>query len=187
MKIKKTATKKPLLLATLLILFTLGLSGIAYATFSNNSKEASLDEQQDTDQPATPPSSKEEVNTGTAIKQGNVDNTSTPNESNPTPTNDAVSGKQIVGTEITGINKDGNVLIIRTLIQAIDNNGSCIITMTGPGNTYTETVSTQASARVSTCKGFNVPLSSLSSGKWSVKIDYRSETAQGYAISEVEI
>lgn len=93
-----------------------------------------------------------------------------------------------VALDITAANKSSDTLLIRTLIQTITSSGTCSLTMSGPGGaSYTATAGVQANASTSTCQGFNVPLSSLSEGKWKITIDFKDGDLAATASKEVTI
>lgn len=82
----------------------------------------------------------------------------------------------------TATNQSGSTIYIRSLIaNAITNNGSCTLTLTNGSNTSVQTSGTQALADSSTCKGFNIPSSTLPTGTWHlhlvVTVDNRSGSA----------
>ncbi|MNY56713.1 hypothetical protein D3C86_1928200 [compost metagenome] len=60
--------------------------------------------------------------------------------------------------------------------------------MTGPqAKTYTATVAVQALPSSSTCKGFDVPLDNLSSGAWTIKINFNNDELTASTSKEIII
>lgn len=75
---------------------------------------------------------------------------------------------------ITSVQDNSGSLRIRTAIQEVTSSGECTLNVKNSSNnkTYSETVGVQALASNSTCKGFNVPISELSSGTWEITVTY---------------
>ena len=114
------------------------------------------------DQPAT----NDQTSTGTDIKQDSIDEE-----------DEEVSA---VTGEFTMLEQSGSTVRIRTILSGVSSGGSCVLTMSGPsGGTYSATSQVQALASSSTCQGFDVPVSNLKTGKWtvSVKVTMAGDTA----------
>lgn len=89
---------------------------------------------------------------------------------------------------ITTASRSGDIFYIRTLIDTVTSGGSCELVMNGPGEkTYTAASSVQNMAETSTCQGFNVPFSSLSSGTWTIRLNYTNSTQSSTATKEVSL
>lgn len=89
---------------------------------------------------------------------------------------------------ITYLGASGNDLVVRVNIDQYLTSGSCEINVISGGEVlYTDLVSIIDSAATSTCEGFNVPMSSLSSGKVRVDINLSSGEKTGMISGEVEI
>lgn len=134
------------------------------------------------------PPTPEQTAAGEAAKQQSA-NGSTGSDPSPAPTPPASgSSKSGVGMEITAANVNAGVLQIRTLIQTVTSSGTCTLTASGPnGTSYTASSGVQAGPSTSTCKGFDIPISSLSSGKWSIRIDFENASLQASATTEMTI
>lgn len=140
----------------------------------------------------------QEQKAGTSIKRQSQDNqkrlvpgsTSTENGGavgstpTPTPTPGSSGEKSTIPVTITTASQSGSSLQIRVLIGAITT-GTCTLTLTGPGATYTATASVQSLPSSSTCKGFTVPTSQLSSGTWNVVVNFENDSLQGSASQKV--
>lgn len=92
------------------------------------------------------------------------------------------NGKDLTGV-ITAIRKsqDQKNLIIRTNISQLVNSGTCKLEMTHLENKqqYQKTVRILRNPNSSSCEGFDVPISELIQGKWSISIIFQSENKQG--------
>ncbi len=139
------------------------------------------------------PPTKEQQSSGNSIKSGSTTSPTTPSQTGatgpttPTTTTPSLSTVQVV---ITAANQSdsSSPLIVAAYINTLTSQGTCTLTLTRQGyQTFTQTVAVQASSSSSTCEHFNVPASSLSSGKWSLTVAYSSTSAQGTATQDVII
>jgi len=89
---------------------------------------------------------------------------------------------------ITSAQSSGQNFMVRTTVDTVNSTGSCTLTMKDTsGHSYQATAQVQALASSSTCQGFTVPLSSLSSGTWNVTIKYTDGSTSGQATKEVTL
>ena len=127
------------------------------------------------------PATTEQQQAGTTVKTGSSDTTTTPA---PIPN----STKKNVQVSITAANQNGSTLQIRVLIGAVENTGTCTLTLTRAGeNSVTKTSNTQALSSTSTCQGFDVSTSELSPGTWQALITYDSSTLTGSTTKNITI
>lgn len=94
----------------------------------------------------------------------------------PTPPTPAQGSKSIIGLTITAANQNPPSFQIRTEIGTVTSEGTCTITLTKGSKTITKTADVQALPRISTCKGFDIPLTELSSGQWNVALHFENST-----------
>ena len=136
------------------------------------------------------PSSQQTAN-GAQIKANSLnDSSKTGSSGSDTPPAPVPSsgGKSVAQMSITATNQTSSDYQIRTLISALSSGGSCTLTMTKPGaTTVTQTSGVQDLSNTSTCQGFDVPLSELSSGTWNVTVNFSSSTLTGSAAKAVII
>lgn len=139
------------------------------------------------------PATSEEIKAGEEIKQQTPEtagdkNPGTGSDPTPTPTPGENNAKSTVSVEITAANQSGNTVYIRTLIQSLASSGSCTLNITGSaGKTYSATAKTQTGPSTSTCMGFDVPVSALSAGIWSIAINYEDSVSKGSASKEITV
>lgn len=88
---------------------------------------------------------------------------------------------------ITTSRVSGDQLIIRVSIDQYLSSGTCKIKLNSGSNSYSEQVAIVSAASTSTCEGFNIPLSKLSSGSWNFEIKLFSDSKEGIITGEVEI
>lgn len=178
MKIKQTTSRKKPILITILILLLVVSALTMYAymkkigPFANSTSSTSPAINYD-------PPSKEEKETGESIKESITD-TAPGSDPLPAPTPSTDGSKPTVGIKITAAAQNGTTLSIRTLLQTISSTGTCALNMTGPaGKSYTASAEVQAGPSSSTCKGFDIPVSSLAPGNWDVTVVFENDTVKG--------
>lgn len=131
------------------------------------------------------PPSKEESETGESIKKNANSNTNSQPPSATPPDN---TQQSTAGMEITATTQDTNSLYVRTLIQTVTSSGTCTLIMHGPGSrTYTTTSPVQPLPNTSTCAGFNIPISKLSAGTWSLLIKFANSSTSASVSKEVTV
>lgn len=109
------------------------------------------------------------LNSSQEQKPNNTNETPAP----PTPTQGSKSNVSLV---ITAANQNPTSLQIRSEIGIVTSEGTCTLTLTKDSKTITKTANIQALPRISTCQGFDIPLSELSSGQWSAALHFENST-----------
>ena len=196
MKIQKKHNSKIITLAlTAILLLVVGYGLLSYKIklwpFTKNQFNAATEEHKIAGQDIkkrsldTPDKSNKEENQSSS-------ETKTPQGSDPSPkpTLSSNGGKPTVSVSITAttIDKTANVLYIRSLIQAVSSSGKCILSMNNDsGSVYSSSTESQPGPSTSSCKGFNIPLSKLSPGKWKITIHYEDDSVTGNTEGEVNI
>jgi flagellar basal body-associated protein FliL len=175
---KSNKRLKIIVIASIAVLVIAG-SIVAYLYFSNKPDDTQNGINYN-------PPTQDEKSTGDTIKQQG--STGSDPASQPTPPTAPTETRSTVGMDISALNQTSGVLYVRTLIQTATASGACSLSMTGPaGKTYTDTANIQAGPSSSTCKGFDVPVSSLSSGTWSVTVSFQNDTLKGSSTKDVAI
>ncbi len=89
---------------------------------------------------------------------------------------------------ITAAFINGSTFDIRTNISKVTDAGTCSLSMKRDGGgSYSDQAGVQALPSSSTCKGFDVPMSALSSGTWSITVIYENGSVSSTATKEVVI
>lgn len=196
MKIQKKHNSKIMMLAlTTIFLLMISYGLLSYKIklwpFTKNQFNAATEEQKTAGQDIkkrslyTPDKSNKEENQSSS-------ETKTPQGSDPSPkpTPSSNGGKPTVSVSITAttIDKTANVLYIRSLIQTVSSSGKCTLSMNNDsGSVYSSSAESQPGPSTSSCKGFNIPLSKLSPGKWKIAIHYEDDSVTGNTEGEVNI
>lgn len=182
MKIKQSNSKKKILLTLLVIGLLIG-AGAAY-WFVNRDSEGQKDGANHN------PPSQTEKDAGKQSKDEAVNKDTSSNSSKEnTPANrpSTASGKTVpIPMRITASSQNDSVYQIRTLIDQVVN-GTCTMTLTKATNKITKSATTQALAQASTCQGFDIPISELSTGTWQVSISLEGPGITGITSGTIEI
>lgn len=187
MKIKKSKqSRKKIIASGAILLLLLVIVGLYVYVFKGTlfgwspiNKPAGNDSKIDYNPPTT-----EQVNAGSTIKEQSATDETKPglsNEINSRPQSDNID------VTITATNKTGSALQVRALIGIVASGGICTLTMTNGSSTVTKSADVQALASESTCKGFDVPITELPAGKWTVSVQYKNGSATGESKKEVTI
>ncbi|HRF28121.1 MAG TPA: hypothetical protein PL051_00560 [Candidatus Saccharibacteria bacterium] len=155
MSMQKSTSKRNIILIVLgaVLLIALGIAAYLYFTPKTATTEP------DTTNYAPPTS--EETKQGQDIKKQIVEEDLSKNEQADTP-------KKTFSQQITTAEKTDGTLYVRNEIAGVYQSGTCTLTLVNGSKTVKKTAGVQALAKTSTCKGFNIPVSELSSGTWDL-------------------
>ncbi len=81
---------------------------------------------------------------------------------------------------------DGNLTLRVTIDQSLTS-GTCSLKLTSAGKTVTRSAPVVTNPSSSTCEGFSVPVSELSSGQWAIEITVTSGSRTGTLKDKVTI
>jgi hypothetical protein len=172
---QKTISKWQFILATVVVVAAvIAIAIYAYGLLGGAPKEsASIDYKE---------ASNDQKKAGESIKkQSVVTNGSKPNTGSDSPAAPIPqeNGKAKVDITISSANQNGNVFQIRTVIGVVTSSGTCTLTLSRSGQTtVTKTAEVQATASVSTCKGFDIPIAELSPGAWEANLHFENDHLQ---------
>ena len=99
---------------------------------------------------------------------------------------DPNSSTSITGS-LTSTNKSGDKLILRANIDQYLSSGTCSLKLENSGNVVEKTADIFPTASTSSCNGFDIPLSELSSGTWSIIISLSSGDKVGEIKGEINL
>jgi len=184
LKIATNKAKRMRIISLFIVIsILLAFSGFyIYSTFMQKRKDNNTNSTNKNQELNLKPATEDQKNTGNQIKSNKS------NDTPPPPVDIPNSDKKSVQMSITAINQADSLLQIRTLINAVDSNGLCKITISNNSNVIIEeTAEIQSQASISTCKGFDIPMSKLSKGSWNIKIDYASDNYTSSVTKEYTI
>jgi len=172
---KNKKNKKPLIIA-LVVIAVLALGYVAYARATNiwpfpNDSQSSTK----VDDVNYEPPTEDQVDAGDDIKDAANDAVNTPA---PTGT---------VEMSITAANQNDGILQVRTLIQTTSNTGTCTLLLKKGSTEITKSAPVQALSSSTTCQGFDVPTSELSTGTWQLTINFKNTTVNSTISQSVVI
>lgn len=182
MKTPKPNNKKRVIIVASVVAALLIFGGVGAFYLNRPNTDDIPDTETTSDTFDNSPATTDEIEAGEQIKRDSLEK----NDTGETP---APSGEiQKVGVIITAANQVDGQLLVRSMIDTISNDGVCTLTLQkSDGTIVTKTAGVQASASSSTCKGFDVPLSELSSGEWRITVTYKSDILEGAAGHTVTI
>ena len=120
-----------------------------------------------------------------------------PKEAEKEDSDDGKSIKQNEGSDpnaspsltgsLTSANKSGDNLVIRVNIDQYLSSGTCSLNLENNGTLIEKSANILPTASTSSCEGFDVPLSELSSGTWNIIINLASGEKTGEIKGEVNL
>lgn len=177
---KKSSTKKWLVSLTVVLFLaaatTAGLYALKLGPFATANQTSSNDDQTD-----------KNGSDGSPVGEPGASDPSSNSAKNPDKTDDPAqsTNKDI---QITAAYVNNDVLQVRTLIPKVTAEGNCTIQVASSGQVvYSSSAGVQALSSSSTCKGFDVPLSSLGPGTWTITVTYTAAASTSTATKEVII
>lgn len=89
---------------------------------------------------------------------------------------------------ITSVVQRDDTLQIRIIVDTATPGGACRMKLSREGSTsIIQTADTQQMGTYNVCKGFDIPVSGLEKGQWTVSIDYVNGESKGVAEKKVDI
>jgi hypothetical protein len=162
---QKRSPKLKFIVLAVLILVVIG--GGVVAAYSINKANNAVTEQKKTNQV-----SPEGINYGEATdeqKQAGIDQKGNTQSDQP-PTTQPGDPINIVFTALNPPTAANSNLQIRVRIDTVTSTGTCTLTLTKGSVTVTKQAGTQAGPSTSTCQGFDIAGSELSSGSWNATV-----------------
>lgn len=172
MKITNQSNNKRKIIITAAIVICLAALAFGiywYLQHHNNNQQA------DVNKVNLNPPTKEEQQAGTSAKQQAVDRDQATKNSGSSST--STPSDSSLSVDITASNKTSSLMQIRVQINSIVNSGTCDITLTNGTSSVHHSAAVSPLASTSTCKGFDIPLSELSSGKWNYTVTVKDTSS----------
>lgn len=170
-------------MTVILLIFIVAGGVFAYNSLYNNTSGSSQEEV-NYDKPTS-----DQIEAGKEAKQKTIESSESENTSNDPKLNNSStnSNNKSLETYITAASVEGETLYLRNEISGIYSVGTCKLTLTKGSSTVTRTAGVQPLPKSSTCRGFNIPVSSLSAGQWNIRLDVTidDETASTDGVVDV--
>lgn len=187
---KNKPFKKPVVitLATVVVIAAVCIG--VYFWQSNNSAEQQKSQTETTKKTDSSISNSNGLSNN-AESSDSTDSSSTTHEKekNITPAYEGIDANksQTLTGAITYSAVANDTLIIRTTINQMLDSGTCKLTLTNGATTVTKTSDIAQNPSSSTCKGFDIPTSELSSGNWHITIKIDSTDRSGTLTGNVNV
>lgn len=177
----------------IIIISILTISSVVYFAYmkvsDHNKNQSTTNYSSPTDeQKATGSSIKQNTNNATAGKTNAINN------NQPLDPVAQPDGKSIINISMTSpldntIYKQSDTIQLRFLIESKESSGTCKLTLSKDGSNSIEKVASlfQSGPTTSTCRGFDIPATSLSVGKWNVDLVFENDTIYGHTNGNILI
>lgn len=176
--INKNHKKRNIILTISALVFSAGVASallIPSSPFSLNKKQE--DRAENTVNYKTPSSDQKQA--GDKAKEDFIKKQAAADDAQ-SKSNQSGSSSNTVNITISSAKQVDQVYQIRTILSAIDDNGTCTLTLSKTGQgPVTQVVGTQTLGSYSVCKGFDVTTAGLEKGDWQVNIAYKGSAGQG--------
>lgn len=187
MKLPQTKSKK-IILISLAVATVLALSAVTYVYAFNGSIFGWNNKTRTVNDVDYGNATDEQTKAGSEIKDNNQsDDPNKVGSDKPLDPKSNNSEKNTVPVAISAAGQNGSVAQIRTLISATVNDGTCTLTLTQGTKSVTKTADIQSLPSSATCKGFDIPVSELSAGKWQVTVTYENSTIKSSASGSITV
>lgn len=168
----KISAKKIVISSVIVLLLT---GGVFYAVYRSNNENSRAGTEGIPQKINYDPPTEDQVDAGVEIKEQATSDTPQPNS----------NSFEVI---VSAANQNNPNLQIRALIQAVlSQDATCKLTLSKGQRTVIKSANVQPLANSSTCKGFDVPLSELEPGTWSLQILVASGERSGTVQREVQI
>lgn len=179
MQLSPKRNLKPYIIAACcFMLISLGAIGIYVMTHSSETMSETNKEVKPLNTQNLETPTDEQVRAGNEAKLKTIENDKAGNQ------NDDITSSLPVTVAATVSNR---TLYIRSSIDALRITGTCDLSLIRDTSKLNKSVPVQALAQSTTCQGFDIPLSELSSGEWTISLTVTSGDETGSATTKVTI
>lgn len=188
-RLRKNRTKKIKIFLIFLALILISIGGFYVFAVNNHFFDSGRGSGANTTDMKTK-ATDEQIDLGSQIKKNSIDAMEADNIPNGDGRAQAGSGgKKAVEVTITAssLSSNSSVYQIRSIIGLVTASGTCSLTLTNGEKTITKAAAIQALSSDSTCQGFDIPLSELSSGSWSATLRFENEKYMGVTKWNVQV
>lgn len=185
---KQKSRKKPLIITLLIVLCVAVTAGVWYFLHARSQQSESY---------TTKPATQQEKDAGAQTKQDSINNSNQSGTSDTSTNSDKQSGASTdtgssasaptTNITVSASAQNGSTYQIRFLISSVVTGGNCQLTLTKGSATVTKQAAVQSLAQSSTCQGFDIPTSELSTGTWNVAMQLSGSSHTGSATGTIEV
>lgn len=171
-----------LLIATSFVyFFILKRSLFGWSPIGSVSSNSSINYEKPTD---------EQKNAGNAIKNNSVTDSekdTRPSSDRPTPPIPQEDGRAEITVFITAASQNGSLVQVRSSLGIVTNSGTCTLKVTNGNAVIKKTAPVQPLASASTCQGFDIPVTELGAGTWSLSLFFENDDVYGNASKDIVV
>ena len=182
---KKTNKKRLIILLSILAVVSVGAT--TYFLLSSGSKKSDTNQDQIAQQPSDASESQDEKSFGEPADPNTPSSLEDEKDSTPAYEGEDVNNAELLSGVINYSAVVGDKLTIRTTINQTVSTGTCNLTLTNGSKTVTKTSGIMQNPSSASCEGFDVPVSELGSGNWSIPIAISSGGKSGNLKGSVKI
>ncbi len=185
MELQQKRSKRKLTLIIIGVILVVGIAfvgiyvGALKKTLFGWPSEYAAREELNNKQISTDTSTDEERQAGEQAKSDTITKDQQSSET-PSPTNP-------IQITLTANGQNGDIYQLRYLVESSITNGTCKLTLTKGSQTITQEAAIQTLGGSSTCAGFNIAMSSLSSGEWKATTTIVSGDRSGTSTETISI
>ena len=161
MRIDKKSSHKKIIVAALIIAVIAAVLGVAI--YFNSHKATQTASETPDEVSTTKPSNERTEDDEVSLSEGSTSTSKGEAENSKPDNSGAFSLTQTSGSV------DGSTYRLRYLISTVGT-GTCNLSLTKNGKVVTKLADVQSLASGSTCQGFDIPMSELSSGIWNANL-----------------
>ena len=183
-KRKMAISRRPILVVIIILIITLIVLILAKVLTNNAADNVTENGERSDNTTSQTTTQTESTNPNEATNSTEADSNKTPkqyegeNANNYTDLTGAITYAEVSGTD----------LIIRTTIdQELPTSATCTLTATSGDNSITEQSGVINNPSSSSCEGFTIPTSRLSSGTWQLEIKVTGNNKSGIITGEVTL
>lgn len=186
MRITKKTSKKPIIITAIIVVVVVCVGLLGFLWFNSRSTEKDNDSQQTN---SSKESSTKKSNQGASSESSEDNSVYHEPEKDISPSyegNDANTSQKLTGV-INYKSVVNHNLSIRTTINQLLGSGDCELVLSNGSKTITRTGQIVQNPSSSSCSGFDIPVSELGSGTWSIRINIKSGDRTGTLNDTVDI
>ena len=178
---KKKMSKKVIIITLVVVTLAVASAG-AYFLFSPNDEKDTIKDSQSKETNSSTSTTEDQDTTSTNATEHEAEKDITPSyEGENTNTSQTLTGV----INYAGVAND--ILMIRTTINQALSSGTCRLALSNGSATVTRDSNIALNPSSSTCEGFDVPISELGSGNWTITITVTSDNRSGELKGNVTI
>lgn len=178
---RKSQHSKKTIIWLVVAVVVLGSGYAVHAYVTSQSQPSDTTTQHESDHSAdsnavTAPDSEDTTPSGVTTDNSSKSQNSGTSDSSSSDDDEVASSLSV---SLSSVQQNGATLQVRTLIKEMISEGTCSLLLEKDGKKVTRSAAIQALPSSSTCKGFDVNVSDLATGKWNITVNVTSGSSSG--------